>query len=130
MIMKNILKAFMLLFIATTVLTACSKDDDPADNDLFVGTYTGSISYYQGGEESEAITNSEGTVRVVKVGDNYNFIFSDDIPDLTGVEFRRDGDNAVISIGDDVTKVIRIDEDELDIGYTKDNQYWTANCSR
>ena len=30
---------------------SCSKNDDPADNDLFVGTYKGEISFLKGKEK-------------------------------------------------------------------------------
>jgi hypothetical protein len=124
--MKNLLKAFAILFLVTTVFTACSKDDDPADNDLFVGTYNGSITYTSGDVNK---SNDNGSVRVVKVGNNYNFAFSDDIPNLNGVEFRKD-ENSVISVGSDESKFIRITESELRITFTKDGQFWTATCTR
>jgi len=109
-------------------LVSCSKDDDPADNDLFVGTYRGSISYTNG---DESHSNANGNVRVVKAGNNYNFIFSDGIPDLNGVEFRKEGDNTVISIGDDESKYIRITASSLTILYVKDGgARWTADCTR
>lgn len=126
--MKNLMKLFVLTFFATTVLVSCSKDDDPADNDLFVGTYRGSVSYTNG---DESHSNENGNVRVVKAGNNYNFIFSDGIPDLTGVEFRREDDNTVISIGDDESKYIRITASSLRIIYIKDGgATWDANCTR
>ena len=124
--MKNLLKAFAILFLATTVFTSCSKDDDPADNDLFVGTYNGRITYTSGDVNK---SNDNGSVRVVKVGNNYNFAFSDDIPNLNDVEFRKD-ENSVISIGDDEAKSIRITESQLTITFTKDGQFWTARCTR
>lgn len=125
-IMKNLLRSFAILFLVTTVFISCSKDDDPADNDLFVGTYNGSISYTADGVNK---SNDDGSVTVTKVGNNYNFRFSDDIPNLNGVEFRKD-ENSVISIGDDESKYIRIDENSLDITFTKDGQFWSANCTR
>src|SRR5690606_38174747 len=112
--MKNLMKLFVLTFFATTVLVSCSKDDDPADNDLFVGTYRGSVSYTNGEERH---SNENGNVRVVKTGNNYNFIFSDGIPDLTGVEFRKEDDNTVVSIGTDESKFIRITASSLRIIY-------------
>jgi len=124
--MKNLMKLFALTFLTVTLFSACSKDDDPADNDLFVGTYTGSINYTSGDVSK---SNDEGTVRVVKVGNNYNFIFSDDIPDLKGVKFMKD-ENSVISVGNDESKYIRITASSLTIAFTKDGQVWTANASR
>lgn len=125
--MKTFLKLFSLLLLASIVFVSCSKDDDPTDNNLFVGSYTGSIGYVNAGETKA--TNS-GKVTVVKAGNNYNFIFSDGIPDLKGVQFRKDGDNAVVSVDDDATKMIRITASELIIAYTKDGSTWSANCTR
>ena len=125
--MKNILKLVSMLLLASIVFVACSKDDDPSDNNLFVGTYEGSIGYSNAGDNKS--TNS-GKVTVAKVGNNYNFVFSDGIPDLKGVQFKNDGDNAVVSIDDDETKMIRITASQLMIAYTKDGSTWTANCTR
>ena len=35
----------LVLLFSLISLTSCSRDDDPADNDFFAGTYNGSISY-------------------------------------------------------------------------------------
>lgn len=128
--MKNLLKFLSIasvVLIAGIVFVSCSKDDDPADNDVFVGTYNGRVTYQN---SSESKSNDNGNVRVVKVGSDYNFIFSDGIPDLTGVRFRKDGDNTVVSVDEDVTKVIRITASRLIIGYAKDGATWTADCNR
>ncbi len=125
--MKNYLKILSFLLLATVVFTACSKKDDPADNDLFIGTYDGKISY---NKEGESKVTDDGKVTVVKVGSNYNFIFSDGIPDLKGVRFKKDGDNMVISIDDDAAKIIRITASKLTIGYAQDGAVWTADCNR
>jgi hypothetical protein len=123
--MKKYFKILLTLLIVPLVFTACSKDDDPADNDLFVGTYRGNITYT--GEKN--VTAPEGKVTVIKVGNNYKFAFSDGIPDLNGVEFKKDANEAV-SIDSDAAKLIKITAKTLVIGYTKDGKIWTANCSR
>ena len=124
--MKNLVKMMLLGFMVTAVFSACSKDDDPSNNDLFVGTYRGDISYRSG---NTSISTDEGAVTVVKVGKNYNFVFSDGIPNLNGVEFEKDA-NSVISVGSDVSKYIKISENELTIAFAKDGAVWTANCDR
>lgn len=123
--MKNLFKLLVLVFIATTVLSSCSKDDDPADNDLFVGTYKGNITYRTDGVSKQ---NENGSVTVVKVGNDYSFKFSDDIPDINGVTFKKDA-NSAVSIGDE-TKSIKITASSLNIGYTTDGKFWTASCKR
>jgi hypothetical protein len=128
--MKNVLKFLSIasvVLIAGMVFVSCSKNDDPADNDVFVGTYNGRITYQN---SSESKSNDNGKVTVVKVGSDYNFVFSDGIPDLTGVRFRKDGDNTVVSVDEDVTKIIRITASRLTIGYAKDGATWTADCNR
>lgn len=124
--MRNLIKFTGILFVAISALTSCSKDDDPADNDVFVGTYNGKVTYSKG---TESKTNDNGNVRAVKVGNNYNFVFSDGIPDLNGVEFSKDA-NSAISIGSTASQYITIDAHSLKIVYLKDGANWTANCTR
>lgn len=124
--MKTHFKFLTILLVMPLLFLACSKDDDPADNDLFIGTYNGTISYNSGGT---TIRTETGNVTVVKTGNNYDFRFSDGIPDLNGVEFNRN-ENEAISIGSDESKYIRITASTLKIGFTKDGAYWTANCTR
>ena len=107
---------------------SCSKNDDPADNDLFVGTYKGSISYSNGNEKKSA---DNGAVTVVKTGNDYYFRFSDGIPDLKGVSFKKEGDNILVNVDlQDGLKVIRINASSLNILYTTDGKTWTANAKR
>ncbi|HEX7367538.1 MAG TPA: hypothetical protein VF273_10605 [Pelobium sp.] len=124
--MKKLLKFTLGLFMVAAVFSACSKDDDPANNDLFVGTYKGNISYNKDGD-SKTIEN--GNVTVIKAGNNYNFKFSDGIPDLNGVEFEKDA-NTAVSVGSTESKYIRINASTLKIAFTKDGAVWTANCTR
>ncbi len=126
--MKNFLKisSFVcLLFLAF----ACSKDDDPADSDIFVGTYKGEISY---SSDDESTSTDDGKITVVKMGSKkYDFHFSDGIPDLTGVEFKEDGDNTLINVDlEEGVTYIKIDESTLNIFYTKDDEVWEANTER
>lgn len=125
--MKKIAKIFGLLALVMFVFTSCSKDDDPADNDLFIGTYKGSVSYVSDGETK---SSNDGSVLVTKVGSKYNFIFSNGIPNINGVEFKQDTDNMYINVGGDATSYIRINANTLKILYLSDGKMWTANCSR
>ncbi len=125
--MKKIAKIFGLLALIMFVFTSCSKDDDPADNDLFIGAYKGSVSYVGDGE---TLSSNDGSVLVTKVGSKYNFIFSDGIPNINGVEFKQDTDNMYINVGGDATSYIRINASTLKILYISDGKMWTANCSR
>lgn len=126
--MKNVLKIFGIVCLAFLAFS-CSKDDDPADNDIFVGTYNGSIGY---NDDDTNISEGDGAVTVVKTGSNYYFRFSDGIPDLTGVEFEASDDNVLLNVDfEEGIKYIRITASTLEILYTKDgDRTWTADCSR
>ena len=122
------LGAFLLIFSIFAV-SSCRSDDDPVDNDFFAGTYKGSISYNNG---SETISKDNGSVFVTKIasGTKYNFRFSDGIPDLNGVEFKKEGDNVLVMVGGTATSYIRIDNKDLKILYISDGKTWIANCVR
>ncbi|KAB1068308.1 hypothetical protein F6U93_06295 [Tamlana haliotis] len=125
--MKNLFKTISLIAIVALVFTSCSDDDNPADNDLFAGTYEGEIGY---NNESTTIASEDGSIFVTKVGDKYNFDFSNsDIPSINGIEFE-EGAETNINIGGSETSYIRIDESNLNIFYNEDGETWTADCTR
>ncbi|NSL85886.1 hypothetical protein ECE50_003525 [Chitinophaga sp. Mgbs1] len=125
--MKSILRILGVLLIPALLFVACSKDTDPADVDVFAGTFRGKITY---NDNEKNIKPESGSVFVTKVGTRYDFRFSDGIPDLTGVEFQRKDDNTMVNIGSSGTGLITINKDKLVIGYTKDGRTWTADCNR
>ena len=128
--MKKLFTLVTLICISLVAFSSisCSKNDDPADNDLFVGTYKGKISYTNG-QDQKATDN--GAVTVVKTGNDYYFRFSDGIEDLKGVSFKKEGDNTLINVDlQDGLKVIRINASSLYILYTTDGKTWTANAKR
>ena len=127
--MKKItLVTLVCLFIVTFFSISCSKKDDPADNDIFVGKYKGSITYLSG-KEKKSIDN--GSVTVVKAEGSYYFRFSDGIPDLKGVSFKKEGDHTLVNIDwKEGVKIIRINASSLNILYTKEGKIWTANAKR
>lgn len=126
--MKSILKMLGVVLFASFVFTACSKDDDPADNRFFVGTYNGKVTYTGEGDD---VSNTNGSVTVVKGGSatTYNFKFSDGIPDINNVEFRQSGDNTWVSTGE-LAGLINVTNNKLVIGVTKNGNTWTADCNR
>ena len=128
--MKKIFTLVTLICLSIVAFSSisCSKKDDPADNNLFVGTYKGKISYSDGKEKKAA---DNGSVNVVKAGNDYYFRFSDGIPDLKGVSFKKEGDNTLVNIDlQEGVKLIRIDASSLKILYTQDGKIWTANGNR
>ena len=128
--MKKLFTLVTLICISLVAFSSisCSKNDDPADNDLFVGTYKGKISYTNGQEQKAA---DNGSVTVVKTGNDYYFRFSDGIEDLKGVSFKKQGDNTLVNVDlQDGLKVIRINASSLYILYTTDGKTWIANAKR
>src|SRR5690625_7837199 len=123
--MKNSFK-FIAIACFAFLAFSCSSDDDPADEDLFVGTYDGEVGYK--GEDSEQAHN-DGKVTVVKLQENeYDFHFSDGIPNLKGVKFEEDGDNKLINVDfEDGVQYIKIDKSKLKILYSKDDESWNAD---
>ena len=128
--MKKFFTLVTLVCISLVAFSSisCSKNDDPADNDLFVGTYKGKISFLKG-EEKKSFDN--GSVTVVKTGNDYYFRFSDGIEDLKGVSFKKEGDNRLVNIDfEDGVKYIKIDASSLTMLYTTEGKTWTANAKR
>ncbi|MBD1432431.1 hypothetical protein H8B06_06315 [Sphingobacterium sp. DN00404] len=125
--MKTSIKILSLLFITFIAFSSCSKDDDPADNDLFLGKYEGSVSFNSSDEEDVSETN--GSVTVTKVGNNYTFNFSDGIPTLGDITMEK-GDNNTLVFSDGELGTIRITASSLNIAYIRNGRTWTADCSR
>ena len=125
---RIVLFSVICLSLVAFSCISCSKNDDPADNDLFVGTYKGKISFLKG-EEKKSVDN--GSVTVVKTGNDYYFRFSDGIEDLKGVSFKKEGDNRLVNIDfEDGVKYIKIDASSLTMLYTTEGKTWTANAKR
>lgn len=128
--MKKILRISAIICLAL-ITFACSKDDDPVDNDFFVGTYEGPVAYTNDDGDKESHDNGKVTVIKVASKTKYNFEFSNGIPNLNGVDFEEDGDNRLINVDfEDGVQYIKIDESSLKMLYTKDNQTWEANVER
>ena len=128
--MKKLFTLVTLICISLVAFSSisCSKNDDPADNDLFVGTYKGKISFLKG-EEKKSFDN--GSVTVVKTGNDYYFRFSDGIEDLKGVSFKKEGDHTLVNIDfKDGVKFIKINASSLTMLYTTEGKTWIANAKR
>lgn len=128
--MKNsfTLVTLICLVVVAVLSISCSKSDDPADNDFFIGKYKGKISYTVDGD-TKSVDN--GSVTVIKTGNNYYFSFSDGIPDLKGVKFKKQGDHTLVNIDfKEGMKVINISASSLYIYYKQDVKKWTAKATR
>ena len=125
--MRKILTLFSVIFLSLAAFS-CKKNDDPADNDLFVGTYKGKISYSDDKDKKAA---DNGSVTVVKAGKDYYFRFLDGIADLKGVSFKKEGDNTLVNVDfQDGVKYIKINASSLTMLYTTEGKTWKANASR
>lgn len=122
--MKKTMKILGTLFLAVVFVASCSKENDPTDDNLFVGTYNGSVSYTDTDSNTD-ISTDDGRVTLVKVGDSYNFDFSDGIPSLKGIKMEKNQNILIDSSG-----ALKIDEGNLTIAYSKDGETWGANCTR
>lgn len=127
--MKNAIKILSIAVTAAFVFAACSKDDDPSDNDLFLGKYEGNVGYINLEDSDENVDVDNGSVTVRKVGANYTFDFSDGIPTLGDITMKK-GENNSIIIEDDSFGIISIDESNLNISYIREGRTWSANCTR
>ena len=122
------LVTLICLVVVAVLSISCSKSDDPADNDFFIGKYKGKISYTVDGN-TKSVDN--GSVTVIKTGNNYYFSFSDGIPDLKGVKFKKQGDHTLVNIDfKEGMKVINISASSLYIYYKQDVKKWTASATR
>lgn len=111
----------------TILLASCSKNKGPQDSDFFIGTYKGAISYTT---SSENQADENGSVTVVKGDNDYNFVFSGNIPDIKNISFEEEDDEYYISVGNSATSYIRVSKSKLVILYVEDGKTWTANCTR
>ncbi|TDQ79986.1 hypothetical protein [Sphingobacterium yanglingense] len=127
--MKTTIKILSLLFIAVFTLTSCSKDDDPADNDLFIGKYEGTVSFKSTQDGDSDVPSTNGSVTVTKVGDSYSFNFSNGIPTIKDITMKK-GDNNTIMFSDNGIGTITVTASKLSIAFTKDGRGWLADCKR
>lgn len=129
-IMKKPLQFTGILFLLLLV-TACSSSTSPADKDFFVGTYKGSVNFT--GNDGDEISSDKGKITVVKVASKtkYNFEFTNGVPNLNGVEFKKDGDKRMVNVDfEDGVQFITIDASTLKMHYSKDGNTWEADVKR
>ncbi|MFZ4263003.1 hypothetical protein ACFRAE_13225 [Sphingobacterium sp. HJSM2_6] len=127
--MKNFVKLLGLMIMVALTFTACSKDDDPADNNLFVGRYDGDIGYIDFNNNENNVEYGDGSVTVAKVGNNYNFAFGNNIPNLNDIVMSKGENNSLFFTSEGIGS-ITITESTLEITYAKDGKTWRASCIR
>lgn len=126
--MKKLLKFLSVALVAAMVFTACSKKDNPVDNDIFIGTYSGNTSYTKSGS---SVTLGSGKVLVSKIGNTYRFDFKDNgsIPAITDVTINKN-ESGYIGTVNGYTGFINISASKLSIAVAKDGASWMADCNR
>lgn len=128
--MKQTLSFLAVLLFTVFTISSCSKKDNPADNNVFVGTYTGKTSYTKTGS---LVGLADGKVTVTKVGDKYRFDFRDNangsIPAITDIEIPK-GQSSYTGTINGYTGNFSISASNLDLNLTKEGAIWTADCSR
>lgn len=111
-------------FLMFFLLNACSSSDDSEFNSV-ENVFSGSIFYTDG---TQNVSNEHGSVEVVKIDENvYSFVFSDDIPEITNVEFDRN-ETTILNIGATETQLIRVTQSSLQIIWSEGEQSWEAIC--
>lgn len=125
--MKSISMFLSILVLMVVGFSSCSKSDNPADNDIFIGTYSGKTAYAASG----SLTYGDGKITVTKLGDTYRFDFNNNgnIPAITGVKIAK-GDNGYVGTVNGYTGTINITASKLTILVGKDGASWGADCTR
>lgn len=113
---------FILLFFAFS----CRNNENIADLNEFTGVFEGFIEYDFG---ELRIENPEGSVEVTEDGDSYIFTFSDEIPEISGLEFERK-DNVIMNKDATEDFLIRLTPNTLQIIFSEGDEYWEAECLR
>lgn len=82
------MKILGMLFFVVALAASCDNDNDPSDDNLFAGQYQGAVSYSDSGNSTD-VSTEEGQVTVVKKGNSYTFDFSNNIPSLKDIKWKR-----------------------------------------
>jgi len=139
------LTAFFLLFLVA--FSSCGKDEDtnpspdkdpdtiedPVPLPAPVTTiYEGELTYTPPtGSTDLPIFTDNATATIEENGDTYTIRFSDNVPSLSNLKFKRDGDEEYASISDSgVLTGVSIDGDDLDIGATLSGETWAFSGSK
>jgi len=121
----KVLKFTAILFLCILLSSAC-KDDNTSINPNFLGKYYGFVTYET---EGNSKSNANGFVEIQKYGNNYKYVFSDEIPTLTNISIYQT-ENTITLMDDNKSNILVITPTKMTIYYTKNNATWKANCSR
>lgn len=126
--MKKLLKIASITLVLLSIIVGCTKE--PKDSKVFIGTYSGMITYTEITKPLEGKIVANGTVTVTKIGKYHSFSFSDGIPDIVAVEFTSSEDGTHTAVGLEKTCYITMSSNSLKMLYIKDGYSWTASCKR
>lgn len=125
----------LFLFACTSLLflSACKKaniedlfDELPAE---YVATYTGSLGYNI--TTSNPITNTtSGQATITQSNKVVSISFSNGVPSITGLRFKKSGSNYASIATDGSVAGINFEGTKANIAYTKDGNNWAFTGSR
>lgn len=136
MLLRNKKRIFTLsaALLMGFVFCVTSCQEDPADHsDLFIGKYSGRISYTNNsGSGAKSASNDNGTATIISNMGSYAISFSDGIPTINGLQFKRTGEYDYRATGLPETSYIKVNGSNLSVSYVKGKleEVWKANCSR
>jgi len=129
--MKSIVKVFLgiigILGLFLIVVTIYWTKKDVTTENFFLGQYDGVVFF----EDKESMTHFEdSSVNVVKIGNSTSFVFSDDIPTISSIAFKRTEQDDIINMEATETNYIRLNNKKLEILFTQDNRTWVIYATR
>jgi len=120
------------IVLSLLFLFSCAKDpiDPPSTNEYadlpssLVKSYTGDLSYVPA--SGMLIASNNGTATISKSGDTYTISFSDNVPSITGLNFKLDSGGSYASVSSDGSVTgISLDDEDFDIGATEGGNTWS-----
>jgi hypothetical protein len=119
--MKKIFYGLKLLALSSLLLlSACKKEDLFAE---YVATYTGSLGYNV--TTPNPITNTtSGQATITQSNKVVSISFSNGVPSITGLRFKKSGSNYASIATDGSVAGINFEGSKANIAYTKDGNTW------
>ncbi len=123
----------LLAFTALLFLSACKKEDlDDLFDELpaeYVATYTGSLGYNITTPTPIANATS-GQATITQSNKVVTISFSNGVPSITGLRFKKSGSNYASIATDGSVAGINFEGTKANIGYTKDGNTWAFTGTR
>ncbi|MFA5618664.1 MAG: hypothetical protein WDA08_00010 [Weeksellaceae bacterium] len=126
---QKISKYKLLWLLLPLMIFGCKSDEDEAEfYSRFTGNFPGYILFQEGNNE---LSIPNGIVEVSHNGEFFDFHFSDNIPPILNLEMTTNPMNDVLLNDDaDLTHLIRITSNTLQIIYIEGDNYWYVESIR